>query len=114
MDAIEVETYWTNLWFAAADIIELHHAHGNSELFHCELKSNMNIERFPSQSYTVNSLKLQLGAVAYNLMRSIEQIAREFREQRSPRNKEVERRRVGSVIKNFMLGFRNGGIAGMM
>jgi Transposase DDE domain group 1 len=103
VDEIEVETYWTNLWHGAADIIELYHAHGTSEQFHSELKSDLNLERFPSGSYAVNRLMLQLGAVAYNLMRSIEEIAREFREQWPPRIKAVERRRVGSVIKDLIL-----------
>lgn len=100
---IEVETYWTNLWQDAADIVELYHAHGTSEQFHSELKSDMNLERFASHSYAVNSLQLQLGTLAYNLVRVVEELAREEREEWPQRIKAVQRRRVGSVIKDLIL-----------
>ena len=103
IDEIEVETYWTNLWQEAADIVALYHAHGTSEQFHSELKSDMNLERFASHSYAVNSLQLQLGTLAYNLVRVIEELAREEREQWPTRIKEVQRRRVGSVIADLIL-----------
>jgi hypothetical protein len=51
-----VETYWTNLGESAADIIALYHDHGTSEQYHSELKSDLNLERFPSQSFAVNTL----------------------------------------------------------
>ena len=100
---VEVETYWTNLWFGPADIVELYHAHGTSEQFHSELKSDMNLERFPSHAYAVNSLMLQIGTLAYNLMRAIEEMARECREHWPKGIKDVERRRVGSVMKDLIL-----------
>jgi hypothetical protein len=103
VDEIEVETYWTNLWHEAADIVELYHAHGTSEQFHSELKSDMNLERFPSHSYAVNSLMLSLGTLAYNLMRVVEQMARECRELWPDGIKDVERRRVGSTMKDLIL-----------
>ena len=103
IDDIEVETFWTNLWQEPVDVVALYHAHGTSEQFHSELKSDLNLERFASHSYAVNKLQLQMGTLAYNLMRVVEELAREEREQWPDRIKEVERRRVGSVIKDLIL-----------
>ena len=100
---IEVETYWTNLWHDAADVVALYHAHGTSEQFHSEVKTDMNLERFASHSYAVNSLQLQLGMLSYNLVRVVEELARAHRELWPERIKEVQRRRVGSVIKDLIL-----------
>jgi hypothetical protein len=103
IDEIEVETYWTNLWQEAAEVVALYHAHGTSEQFHSELKTDMNLERFASHSYAVNSLQLQLGTLAYNLVRVVEELAREEREEWPTRIKNVQRRRVGSVISDLIL-----------
>jgi hypothetical protein len=103
IDEIEVETYWTNLWQEAADVVALYHAHGTSEQFHSELKTDMNLERFASHSYAVNSLQLQLGTLAYNLMRVVEELAREERDEWPTRIKDVQRRRVGSVMADLIL-----------
>ena len=103
IDEIEVETYWTNLWQDAGSVVALYHAHGTSEQFHSELKTDMNLERFASHSYAVNSLQLQLGTLAYNLVRVVEELAREERSEWPTRIKEVQRRRVGSVIADLIL-----------
>ena len=42
---IEVNTWWTNLTCAAETVIDLYHAHGTSEQFHRELKSDLDVER---------------------------------------------------------------------
>jgi hypothetical protein len=103
IDEIEVETFWTNLWQDPADVVALYDAHGTSEQFHSELKGDLNLERFASHSYAVNKLQLQLGTLAYNLMRVVEELAREERQRWPNRTKEVERRRLGSVIKDLIL-----------
>ena len=107
IDAVSVETYWTNLGEAAPDIIELYHDHGTSEQYHSELKSDLNLERFPSQSFASNQLFLRLGALAYNLLRSLDEHARNVREEQPAswpqRLKAVARRRVGSVIRDLIL-----------
>ena len=51
----------------------------------------------------MNKLQLQLGTLAYNLMRVVEELARSEREQWPERIKNVERRRVGSVLKDLIL-----------
>ena len=48
---IEVEPYWTSLPDESETIIELYHAHGTSEQFHSELKSDMDVERLPSGKF---------------------------------------------------------------
>jgi hypothetical protein len=107
IDQVSVETYWTNLGESAADIIGLYHDHGTSEQYHSELKSDLNLERFPSQSFAVNTLFLHLGTLAYNLLRSLDELAREVRQEQKEswpqRIKEVARRRVGSVIRDLIL-----------
>lgn len=103
IDDIEVETYWTNLWQEAPAVIALYHAHGTSEQFHSELKTDMNLERFASHSYAVNTLRLELGTLAYNLVRVVEELAREERNEWPTRIKKVQRRRVGSVIADLIL-----------
>lgn len=103
IDDIEVETFWTNLWHQPAEVVELYHAHGTSEQFHSEIKTDLNLERFSSHSYAINKLQLHLGILTYNLMRVVEELAREEREQWPERIKEVERRRMGSVIKDLIM-----------
>ncbi len=53
---IEVETYWTSLPDKPETVIELHHAHGSSEQFHSELKSDMEIERLPSGKFLTDAI----------------------------------------------------------
>ena len=48
---IEVNTYWTNLTCSADEVIALYHAHGTSEQFHSELKSDMGVEQLPSGKF---------------------------------------------------------------
>jgi Transposase DDE domain group 1 len=99
---IEVQTYWTNLGETPEAIIALYHDHGTSEQFHSELKSDLNLERFPSQNYATNRLYLALGALAYNLLRALEERARRHRNKWPERIKDVMRRRVGSVIRDLI------------
>ena len=106
IDQISVESYWTNLGESAQDIIELYHDHGTSEQYHSELKSDLDLERFPSQSYASNELFLSLGVHAYNLLRSLDEQARAVREEQEEswpqRIKAVARRRVGSVVRDLI------------
>ena len=63
----------TNLPFPDRALIALYHAHGESEQFHSELKSDMNLERLPSGKFKTNALALELGMIAYNILRMIGQ-----------------------------------------
>ena len=71
-----------------------------------EIKSDMGIERFPSNNYGVNQLFLALGAIAYNILRAIDSRAMKLRElwPQHLRNRSVrlQRRRVGSVMRDLI------------
>lgn len=66
---IEVNTWWTSLRLPAEEVIALYHAHGTSEQFHSELKSDMDLERLPSGKFATNAMMLSLALVAYNVLR---------------------------------------------
>ena len=70
---VEVETWWTNLGDPDEEIIRLYHAHGECEQFHSEVKTDIDLERLPSGKFTTNALILELGMIAYNILRMIGQ-----------------------------------------
>ncbi len=71
MNVIEAETFWSNLPESPADVIELYHAHGTSEQFHSEFKTDMGVERLPSGKFATNKLVFQMAMIAFNLLRRI-------------------------------------------
>lgn len=97
----EVETWWTNLPDSATEVIALYNAHGTSEQFHSELKSDMGIERLPSGKFATNEKVLLLGAVAFNVLRTIGQESLRAPET-LPMKLGVQRRRVGSVMRDYI------------
>ena len=104
---IEVNTWWTSLKVPAKEVIALYHAHGTSEQYHSEIKTDLDLERLPSGKFATNALVLSLGMVAYNLLRLIGQQA--LREQkrlpaaeRAPLPEGIIRRRLHSVIQDLM------------
>jgi hypothetical protein len=97
---VEVETYWTSLRDAAATVVGLYRAHGTSEQFHSELKTDLGLERLPSGKFQTNELVLLLGMVAYNLLRMIGQES--LRQDDAPMRKQVLRRRVRSVMQDLV------------
>ena len=48
MPNIEVNTFWTNLGYSDDDIFGLYHAHGESNQYHSEIKTDMDVERLLS------------------------------------------------------------------
>lgn len=99
---IEVETWWTNLGESDREIIALYHAHGECEQFHSEVKTDMDLERLPSGKFATNALVLELGMIAYNILRMIGQGTIGGR--RAPYQKrEVKRRRLRTVIGNMIM-----------
>jgi len=100
MPRLEVETYWTSLSDDAATVIRLYRAHGTSEQFHSELKTDLGLERLPSGKFQTNELVLLLGMVAYNLLRMIGQ--QSLQEADAPIRKQVSRRRVRSVMQDLV------------
>lgn len=97
---IEVNTWWTNLGWKDDDIIASYHAHGESEQYHSEIKTDMDVERLPSGKFATNELVLELTVIAYNLLRMIGQ---ESLRHRPDRKRKVKRRRIRTVINNLVL-----------
>jgi hypothetical protein len=97
---VEVETYWTSLSDDVATVVELYRAHGTSEQFHSELKTDLDLERLPSGKFQTNELVLLLGMVAYNLLKLIGQES--LQEADAPIRKQVSRRRVRSVMQDLV------------
>lgn len=100
-ETIDVDTWWTSLGEGAETVIRLYEAHGTSEQFHSELKTDMNLERFPSGTFNTNALLLLLGMMAYNTLRFIDQTMLNHRNL-MPIKKTVDRRRVGSIIRDII------------
>lgn len=98
---IEVETWWTNLGESDREIIALYHAHGECEQFHSEIKSDMDLKRLPSGKFATNALVLELGMIAYNILRMIGQGTIGGRAPHQKR--EVKRRRLRTVIGNMIM-----------
>ena len=98
---VEVETWWTNLGESDHEIIALYHAHGECEQFHSEIKTDMDLERLPSGKFDTNALMLELGMVAYNILRLIGQGTIGKRVPRQKRN--VNRRCLRTVISNLVM-----------
>ena len=97
---IEVDTYWTSLPDEPQTIIQLYHEHGTSEQFHSEIKTDMDLERFPSGKFATNDIILKFAMLAYNVLRIIgQQLAnQEF----SPLKKKAFRRRIKTVIQTMI------------
>ena len=70
---IELGTYWTNSSLPDDTVIDLYHAHGESEQYHSEIKTDMDVERLPSGKFESNKLVLELTMIAYNILRIIGQ-----------------------------------------
>ncbi len=76
------------------------HAHGESGQFHSEVKTDMDLERFPSGKFDRNELVLELAMSAYNILRMI---GDESIGPCHPMKHPVKRRRIGTVIKNLVM-----------
>ena len=99
---VEVNTFWTNLGCSDDEVIDLYHVHGESEQYHSEIKTDMDVERLPSGKFDTNELVLELTVLAYNILRIIGQSS--LKSSRSPKTKRpVKRRRIRTVISNLIL-----------
>lgn len=96
---IEVKTWWTNLGWSDDDIIDSYHAHGESEQYHSELKTDMDVERLPSGKFETNELVLELAMIAYNILRMIGQ---ESLKHKQAEKRPVKRRRIRTVLANLI------------
>ena len=97
---IELGTYWTNTSLPDETVIDLYHAHGESEQYHSEIKTDMDVERLPSGKFESNKLVLELTLIAYNILRIIGQES--LKKKDAPGRKKIHRRRIRTVISNLM------------
>lgn len=98
---VTVDTYWTNLPCGADEVIELYHAHGTSEQFHSELKTDMDVERLPSGKLCVNKIILLCAMAAYNVLRGLgQEVLR--RAALAPVKIKVSRWRLKTVLQNLV------------
>lgn len=98
MPVYGVDAWNTSLDLPEADIIGLYKDHGTSEQFHSEMKSELDLERLPSGKFETNALILELGALAYNLLRLMGQVGLKDYKQRHP----SKRRRLKTVIQELL------------
>ncbi|MDO8970312.1 MAG: IS1380 family transposase [Saprospiraceae bacterium] len=97
---IELEGWWTSLVMPEEDVIKLYEAHGTSEQFHSEIKSDLDMERLPSGKFATNALALTCGGFAYNILRLIGQMG--LCDHNSPVRHPAKRRRIRTVIQELM------------
>ena len=104
---IEVNTWWTNLGWTDDEIMDAYHAHGESEQYHSELKTDMDVERLPSGKFETNELVLrhevsplgELALISYNILRMIGQ---ESLKHKQADKRPVKRRRIRTVLSNLI------------
>ena len=70
---ITIEAYWTSLEWTPEQIQRFYEQRGTSEQFHSELKTDLDLERLPSGKLAANQHVLDLGMIAYNLLRLLGQ-----------------------------------------
>ena len=83
------------------EVIELYHAHGTSEQFHSELKTEMDVERLPSGKLCVNKIILLCAMAAYNVLRALGQAVIQ-RAALAPIKIKVSRWRLKTVLQNLV------------
>ena len=98
---ITINTFWTNLDWSDEAIIDSYHKHGESEQFHSEIKTDMDVERLPSGKFETNELVLELIIIAYNILRMIGQYSLKSKK-RPAENKPVKRKRLRTVISTLI------------
>jgi hypothetical protein len=99
---IKINTWWTSFGPRMAtpdEVIAIYKAHGTSEQYHSELKSDMDLERLPSGKFATNSLILMLALPVFNMLRLFGQAGMKngYKSRKS-----VARRRIRTIIQDLM------------
>jgi hypothetical protein len=97
---IELEGWWTSLKLSDQEIIELYKGHAQCEQYHAEIKTDMDLERLPSGKFATNQLVMGCGALVYNILRFIGQVA--LVNAKGIIRHEAKRRRVKTVIQELV------------
>lgn len=103
LPTLDIEVWFTSLsptTFPAVDVVALYADHGTSEQFHSEFKTDMDMERLPSGKFETNRLVMQLGVIAFNLLRIIGQES--LQTGLVKRKRTVQRIRLRKVLQDIM------------
>jgi len=96
---VGVDGWITSLDLPEDQVIGLYRDHGTSEQFHSEMKSELDLERLPSGKFVTNTLILEMGVLAYNVLRLMGQVGLKGYKQRH----ESKRRRIRTVIQELLM-----------
>ena len=97
---LTVEGWWTTLDNSDQDILALYRDHATSEQFHSEIKTDLDLDRHPSQSFDGNDLILSMGSMVYNILRWIGLAG--LMEEDSPVRHTAKRRRIRTVLQELI------------
>jgi predicted metal-dependent hydrolase len=97
---LEIEGWWTTLDYSDQEILALYRDHATSEQFHSEFKTDLDLERLPSQSFDGNDLVLSMGVMVYNILRWIGLAG--LMEEDSPVRHTAKRRRIRTVLQEMI------------
>jgi len=97
---LELEGWWTTLEYSDQDILALYRDHATSEQFHSEIKTDLDLERLPSQSFDGNDLVLSMGSMVYNILRWIGQVG--LMGEDSPVRHKAKSRRIRTVLQELI------------
>ena len=67
----EISMWWTNLYLPAQEVIGLYNDHGTSEQYHSEMKTDLDMEKFPALSFAMNQVVHASAMVAFNVLRKM-------------------------------------------
>lgn len=96
----ELEGWWTSLKVKDQEIIDLYKGHATSEQYHAEIKTDMDLERLPSGKFATNQLVMACGALVYNILRFMGQVA--LVKTKGIIRHEAKRRRIKTVMQELI------------
>lgn len=98
---LTIEPWWTSLEWTPQQIHQFYQQRGTSEQFHSELKGDLDLERLPSGNFRANQHILDMGMIAYNILRGMGQ--QMLASGLVPgRKAESERLRLRTVLQNLI------------
>jgi hypothetical protein len=96
----ELEGWWTSLKVTDQEVIDLYKGHATSEQYHAEIKTDMDLERLPSGKFATNQLVMACGALVYNILRFMGQVA--LVNAKGIIRHEAKRRRIKTVMQELI------------
>lgn len=96
----ELEGWWSSLKVSDQEVIDLYKGHATSEQYHAEIKTDMDLERLPSGKFATNQLVMACGALVYNILRFMGQVA--LVNAKGIIRHEAKRRRIKTVMQELI------------